>query len=146
MGSKTCESCRPNQYPVWEKALLHNRSRRAEATPNCTDCGGLLCLNGQVVAREDEDLAIQADGTVKAFTCPAGYCKAGTACNETYSPSPAVRVCCGENRAPSQMCGQCLPGYKEVSRQCIVCEEANGGLIVLLIFIGILFLAFFHKL
>ena len=101
VGSKACESCRSTQYPAWEKALLQNRSRLAEVAPSCADCGDLVCFEGRVVAREDEYLAIQADGTVKAFTCPAGYCKAGTACNETYSPSPAVRVCCGENRAPS---------------------------------------------
>ena len=146
VGSKTCESCPPTKYPVWEKALLQNRSRLAESAASCTDCGDLLCVEGKVVAREDEYLAIQADGTVKAFTCPAGYCKAGTACNESYSLSPAVKVCCGENRAPSPMCGQCLPGYREVSRQCIICEEANGGLIVLLIVIAIIFLVLFHKL
>ena len=89
---------------------------------------------------------MQADGSVKRFVCPPGYCKSGASCNATYSLSPAVQVCCAENRAPSPLCGQCLPGFREVSGHCIECEDTNGGLITLLVFGAIVFLIIFHRL
>ena len=147
-GSSTCLSCDKNQYPAWDRdLLLNNRSQLAARAPRCKDCIGVFCSDtGKVIAGENEYLAIQADGSVKKLTCPPGYCKSGTSCEESYSPSPAVQVCCGENRAPSPMCGECLPGYREVLGKCIECDEENGGMIALLLFIAIAFLVVFHQL
>lgn len=111
------------------------------------DCGHALCTDGRtIVAAEGEYLAIQADGSVKSYACPFGYCRSGTTCNTTYTASAAVLVCCGENRAPSPLCGQCKPGYMEVSGQCIICDEPNSGLIVLLLLVAVVFLVVFHRL
>jgi len=115
------------------------------ATPNscdpCPKLEGILCADGKIVVQPAHWVHVTASKQIQSIPCSSNKACTGGA----FTSNPTV--VCGENRKrdiENVLCGQCDDGYIEVEGQCVQCNSANGGYIVLLFFLATLYVSVLH--
>jgi len=146
--SYTCDECPIGTYSSYastscEICQLNTFSAEVATANSCAACpklDGILCADGKINVKAAYWVHITSSKQIQSLPCASDKVCVGGLFSSDSS------VLCGANRKTSNnvLCGQCIDGYIEVEGQCVQCNEANGGYIILLLFLATLYVGVIH--
>ena len=129
---------------------------------DCASCrqsqmDGLICSNGLAsvapgywaytieVAGDGHSQATRAHPLFRAAMCPPAMCPGGPlqAFSNTSQQSGSLATQCAFPRVSSPLCGACAPGYIVWGSDCVACDGARVGMLVLGILLSYGLVVFF---